>query len=372
MKLECTKKLLDYLGVKPEKAAESTDTLYAWTANLITVNRRKTLVAIHVSSRCMFVLHGLTAKAIPKMPDLIRSGIRALLQSEYVRPEIIDKYLDDCCREVGFVPNSSRSAVAACNKACERVQFFTNVFEAGDLLQQDLLPMLNYDLIPKQNYAYSYDLLIACLKERYGEAVQVCRGVELEVELKLHNPCKRRILVPDNINFYQLHAVLQGIFEWHDRHLHQFVLEYDRNGIPLKIIQPADVYSEDLADLHGTEYLDSVQVTVRDVFEACKPIGYEYDFGDGWLHEIRLRRFVEDCPHPWPHCIQAIGDAPMEDSGGPDGFAWITQVLKDPTHPEHKDISGWVRSSWWQPLNVELINRRIKAACRRKMPLYYE
>ena len=124
MKLECTKKLLDYLGVKPEKTtsepAES-DSLCAWTANLLTLNRRKTIVAVNPASRCMFVLYGITAKHIPKMPELILEGIRQMLKSEYIRPEIIENYLDDCGKTVEFVPNSSRSVISVCNQACERV-----------------------------------------------------------------------------------------------------------------------------------------------------------------------------------------------------------------------------------------------------------
>lgn len=39
MRLECTKKLLDYLGVKPEKSTEPVESVFQW---LILVNRRKT------------------------------------------------------------------------------------------------------------------------------------------------------------------------------------------------------------------------------------------------------------------------------------------------------------------------------------------
>lgn len=44
MRLGCTKKLLEYLGVKPERSTEPVETIFEWTANLIVLNRRKTLV----------------------------------------------------------------------------------------------------------------------------------------------------------------------------------------------------------------------------------------------------------------------------------------------------------------------------------------
>lgn len=75
---------------------------------------------------------------------------------------------------------------------------------------------------------------------------------------------------------------------------------------------------------------------------------------------------IENCREPYPHCILAVGDAPMEDCGGPDGFEYVKKVLKDPNHPEHKEISEWVRSTWWQPLNVKWINSFLRDAHRKR------
>ena len=356
MRLECTKKLLDYLGVKTEKAAEPVEPFFEWTANLIVVNRRKTLVVVHAASRSTFVIHGLTTKLLPKLPELILEGIRTLLRSEYVRPEIIERYLDECGREVAFLTNSSRSAVANCNKACERVKMFSELFEPGDLFQKRYLPWINADI---SKMGFVHEMLLDCLKERYGNDVQSYRALELEVELKLRTPCKRRIIVPDNLNFYQFHRVLQDAFEWHDRHLHQFVLP----GEPIRILHLGIWEDEDAFE-------DSVQITIGEVFSVHKAIGYEYDFGDGWEHIIRLKRTIENCAAPYPHCIQAIGDAPMEDSGGPEGFAQIMKILHTPAHPAHREISDWVRGTWWHPMDVKQINCRMKNAWRRCIPTY--
>ena len=356
MRLGCTKKLLDYLGVKPEKSSEPVEPIFEWTANLIILNQRKTLVVVHGVSRSAFVIHGLTAKLLPKLPELILEGIRTLLRSEYVRSEIIEKYLDECGRNVVFQANSSRSAVANCNKACERVKMFSELFEPGDLFQKGYLPWINYDI---SKHDFVHEMLIECLKERYGGDVQSCRTLELEVELKLHTPCKRRIIVPENLNFYQLHRVLQATFEWHDRHLHQFVLP----GQSVRILHPGSWEDEEAFE-------DSVQITLGEIFNAYYTVGYEYDFGDGWEHIIRLRRIIEECTEPYPHCIQAVGDAPMEDSGGPEGFAEIRMILQDTAHPSHKEISDWIRSTWWHPVDVSKINLRMKDAWRRCIPVY--
>ena len=56
MRLECTKKLLNNLDVKPEKKSDDIDPIFMWTAKLITENKRKMLFFVHVPSRDMFLI----------------------------------------------------------------------------------------------------------------------------------------------------------------------------------------------------------------------------------------------------------------------------------------------------------------------------
>lgn len=367
MELACTKKLLEYIGIKPEKALIEVDPLFEWTANLMFINRRKTLVVVHAASRCAFVLYGLTAKNKNELPELVLNGIRRLLESEYVRPGIIEQYLNELGQEVSLRGNSSRKTVASCNKVCERVEMFSELLQAKELYQQEIQLWLNDDILGNSNYLMAYEALIGQLQERYGENVRSCRALELEVSLDLHTPCKRRIIVPENLNFYQLHNVLQNCFAWKDCHLHHFVADVDADGYPTRVIQPQ---WDEMEVLPGVQVQDSLEVTLSDIFASQKRIVYEYDFGDGWLHIIELCRVIDDCRNPYPQCIMAVGDAPMEDCGGPDGFAHIMTVLNDPKHPEHKEISEWVQSTWWHPLDVKRINAFIKDAHRKSFPVW--
>ena len=366
MELSCTKKLLEYIGVKPEKASADVDSLFEWTANLVVINRRKTIVVVHAASRCAFVLYGMTAKNKNKLPELILDGIRRLLESEYVHPEIIEQYLSDLGREVSLRANSSRKTVAACNKVCERIDWFSELLQAGEPYQQGIQLSLNDDILGGE-YLTAYEVLIGKLQGRYGKNIQSCRALELEVSLDLHTPCKRRIIVPENLNFYQFHNVMQACFDWKDCHLHQFVTEVDAAGNPTRIIQPQWDEMESRRDMQAQ---DSSEVTLKDVFASRIRIRYEYDFGDGWIHTIELCRVIDDCQTPYPRCIMAIGDAPMEDCGGPDGFAYVMKAFNDPRHPEHKEITEWVRSTWWHPLDVQRINAFIKGAHRKSIPAW--
>lgn len=364
MELACTKKLLEYLGVKVEKASAEIDPLFAWTANLIVVNRRKTLVVVHGTSRCAFVLHGLTVKLLPRLPELILDGVRRMLEIEGVNLAIIEQYLDDLGRNVSFRANASHKGTASCIQVCEHLRQSSALLEPGVLYQRSLVTLLNNARLPEKEYICAYEELIRQLRERYGEGVQSCRALELEVSLMLHTICKRRIIVPDSLNFYQLHNALQRCFGWHNCHLYQFVVEVDAEGYPVKVIQPGWYEMEHLPGVQ----MYSEEVTVGEVFDSPKRIIYEYDFGDEWIHEIELCRVIENYPKPEPHCIMAVGDAPMENCGGPDGFAYIMRVLNEPKHLEFSEISKWVKTLGWEPPDVEKINRKIQNCCRKKFP----
>ena len=48
---------------------------------------------------------------------------------------------------------------------------------------------------------------------------------------------------------------------------------------------------------------------------------YEYDFGDSWIHDIRIEATLPiDPAKGYPVCIAGKCAAPPEDCGGPDAF----------------------------------------------------
>lgn len=373
MILQCTKKLLDYLAIRPVKPTEKIDPLFEWSANLMLIHRRKVLVVTHVASRCAFVLYGITAKHLPKLSDHIREGIRSMMESEHIRPEIIDRYMKECGAEVTFMANGNRYATVACTKACERVAMVSDYLEPGDLLQKDLLPAINDDIVNKPGDSkgggnHIFRLLIDLLAERYGEKVLYRRAVELEVSLRLNVPCTRTLVVPEDMNFFQLHRVLQGAFGWEDCHLHQFIIETDRRGRPTKVILP----QWDEWEAEDVECIDSRDVKVGEILSAYREICYEYDFGDGWEHTIRFKRFIAEYTPMHPQCIRLEGEAPAENCGGSDGFDSLRAVLNDPSHPEYQSMRAWLSANQRKTTDLNGINFRIQGEDRWWKKRYIE
>lgn len=92
MLIQCTKKLLDQLKVTPEPTMEEVP-LFSWHANLITINRRKTVVLINNQNRYVMILYGLKSKELERMDEVILEGILQSCREENVAEEVIEKYL---------------------------------------------------------------------------------------------------------------------------------------------------------------------------------------------------------------------------------------------------------------------------------------
>jgi hypothetical protein len=69
---------------------------------------------------------------------------------------------------------------------------------------------------------------------------------------------------------------------------------------------------------------------------------YEYDFGDGWRHVITVENI-----QPWtqesmvPRCLDGARTCPPEDCGGIGGYEHLLEALRNPRHPEHKEMRAW-------------------------------
>jgi len=74
-------------------------------------------------------------------------------------------------------------------------------------------------------------------------------------------------------------------------------------------------------------------VPVADVLTlAQRRVIYEYDFGDGWQHEVRLEQVrpmtKEESASCFPRCLAGRRACPIEDIGGPWGYQEALETWK--------------------------------------------
>lgn len=359
MQIGCTQKLLAYLKQEPETVEDDLDAFYSWSATLLTIRRRKTIVVVHDASRCGFVLYGVTAKQLKQMDQLLIEGIRRMLEAECIASEVVREYLQGCGLAIRYTKTQNRSAVARLNQFTQRVEQFAEGFDGEELFQARILLRLNsYILSAGKQYSLTRELLRDGFAAHYpNRTVFLCPMVTLDVRLHLHSPCRRRIRVPLRQSLSDFHEMLQILFGWKDYHLHSFELEPD---LPLDITMPeyASLASMDDWGMCDTEPMER-WILLSEVLERYPHFWYIYDMGDRWEHEITLVSQENMTAFSGPQCILALGDAPPEDVGGADGFAELQELLQHPEDPEYLAAKQWLEGTGWKPLDMEQLQNTL-------------
>jgi len=144
-------------------------------------------------------------------------------------------------------------------------------------------------------------------------------------------PVWRLLLVPTNITLASLHDAVNEAMGWADSHLHMFMFKQRRFG---------DVTKPDAGEL---KLQDERKVLLEDVVGVGEVLLYEYDFGDGWTHHLKVEAKLEaDERFVYPLCVGGGRTCPPEDCGGPPGYEHLVAALRDPTSAAHDDLLAWV------------------------------
>lgn len=167
------------------------------------------------------------------------------------------------------------------------------------------------------------------------------RVYQFRVELKgIAPPIWRTIQVPETYSFWDLHVAIQDAMGWLDYHLHQFDVVNPETGVKEGIGIPDEEFGGDGVG----EVLPGWKKKIASYFSADKPaVDYSYDFGDGWVHEVRLEKILpREKGVRYPVCIAGKRACPPEDCGGVWGYQNLLEILSDPGHKEHASTLDWL------------------------------
>ena len=160
-------------------------------------------------------------------------------------------------------------------------------------------------------------------------------------------PVWRRILVPRDITLQNLHRTLQTVMGWTNSHLHQFVLRTQRFSDPRSRV------GTKVANENGTRLGELI-------WAAGASLLYEYDFGDGWQHELLLEEVLTGDESFQQICVAGKRCCPPEDCGGPQGFAELLNALGDANHPGREEVCEWLGDYVPESFSADEINRRLR------------
>jgi hypothetical protein len=153
-------------------------------------------------------------------------------------------------------------------------------------------------------------------------------------------PVWRRIQVPGSITLERLDMVIQKAMGWHNSHLHEFEVGGRRYGQP---VQDEPEYKVE------PEWKLTLRAAV-------------YDLGDDWGHEVLVEAIqAPAAPLKHPVCISGERACPPEDCGGAPGYANLLDVLRDRSHPEHRDMLAWAgRGFDPERFDPAAVNRKLR------------
>lgn len=147
----------------------------------------------------------------------------------------------------------------------------------------------------------------------------------------------RRVQVPEKYTFWDLHVAIQDVMGWLDYHLHAFRFPEAMGQRAIEIGIPDEESNQPL--------MPGWEVSISDYFiRPGVSALYEYDFGDGWQHDVVLEAVaLGEAKLKYPRCVAGERACPPEDCGGLPGYEHLLEVLRQPKHPERAEMIEWLK-----------------------------
>ncbi len=159
----------------------------------------------------------------------------------------------------------------------------------------------------------------------------------------------RRLLIPSDLLLSDYHIIIQSSMGWTNSHLHQFI-----KGTTFYRGWDED---DDFWDEFDNVDYKKIKISALLKKEKDKII-YEYDFGDGWEHDIVLEKILaEDGKTKYPVCLKGKMNCPPEDCGGIWGYQNMLQILQQPKHEEYDSYLEWLGGGFDpEEFDIEYVN----------------
>jgi hypothetical protein len=172
----------------------------------------------------------------------------------------------------------------------------------------------------------------------------------------------RTLQIPNDLDFYQLHCILQLAMGWTNSHCHEF----------------RDLFRTNVVFNNMTHYqeqdmpqcIDSRSIKIKDYLKENAFMIYVYDMGDYWLHGLFVEKVISPLEGQfYPICIEGAGNCPPEDCGGVGGYFEMAAILKRKKGELYHQYVQWLGEEYnSQAFHLEETNSRLadwKKVCRR-------
>ncbi|MGL4623428.1 MAG: plasmid pRiA4b ORF-3 family protein [Culicoidibacterales bacterium] len=323
MQICCSQKLLKTAKKTPISKTEPE--FFSWSATLYEVNHQRVLFVTNDATRLSFVVANLPQSAWQNLTTIIIEGIREVFTMFGASEEMIAAYFDQA-DELEY--SKSRGPVYMGRVGHVTQEFRENdaFFEGETLFQFQFTHYINTipakvgtELIfPAQETIHLLQNLTTIQRPAKEQAA-------FDVLIRIDFGARfaaRRLYIPQDFTFSQLHDSIQIAFGWENRHAYAF------DGLlPNQAVRILSGQFKRLVphEEQGPVILTAEKTKLADVFVPGMDFEYVYDFESAWQHTIHIRGFAAT---DVPRCLLASGGCPPEDIGGPDGYGFLCEMLE--------------------------------------------
>lgn len=166
---------------------------------------------------------------------------------------------------------------------------------------------------------------------------------KLKLQLKgvTKPPVWREILIPANYNFYQLHEIIQAVFNWDDSHLWHFE-EKAYDSVYVITSDPENDF-----DMHHQSFYDPEDTSISSILKKKDDkIEYLYDFGDDWIVSISVKELI-DKKISNAEVINFKGDNMVDNIGGIWGYMQYREVYDNLDKISQKKMNEFLELTWF-------------------------
>lgn len=155
-----------------------------------------------------------------------------------------------------------------------------------------------------------------------------------------HIPIWRKVLVPSEYTFEDLHMIIQRAFGWTNSHLHHFSILTSSGTMYIQSSNSSPEFTPTREEFLMSEEDTNLKNVMPTMVNKCN---YEYDFGDSWDHKIELEKVLPyEKNAKYPQCIEGENACPPEDCGGPERYKELCKTLKNPKSEEYEGMIEWL------------------------------
>lgn len=159
MILQATKKLLDFMGEKPQVLDTQSNLLASWHGNIFNIGRRKCLLITHTQSLYSIFFYGITKKDLPLLLEMMRDRVVELMrQDNFTLQEL--SMMRESFADINYTKTSSRSVLGSMND-------MKNMLEWYDMSEDEISLAKRINRTPYKigDYVYPKEALRALLKK---------------------------------------------------------------------------------------------------------------------------------------------------------------------------------------------------------------